>query len=56
MQDLRVSIGVFFSILGVVLMATPASGAVLTDAPVNLYTGAVSVVFGLTMLALSRRK
>ena len=56
MQDLRVSIGLFFVILGLLLAATPASGAVLTQAPVNLYTGCVSVAFGALMLVLSRRR
>jgi hypothetical protein len=56
MQDLRVPIGAFFLILGGVLAATPTSGTMLTIAPVNFYTGAVSLVFGAVMVALSRRR
>ena len=56
MTDLRASIGVFFLILGAILVATPATGASLTSAPVNLYTGIVALLFGAGMAALSRRR
>ena len=56
MSDLRAPIGIFFLILGAILSLTPASGAVLTTAPVNQYTGGVSLVFGAVMRLLARRR
>jgi hypothetical protein len=55
MQDLRVPIGVFFAILGIVLAAVPHASAPLTEAPVNLYAGLCMLVFGGVMLWLARR-
>ena len=55
MLDLRLPIGAFFVILGGLLVATPSAGAAMTDAPVNLYTGACSLLFGAAMLALHFR-
>ena len=52
MLDLRLPIGAFFVILGGLLIATPSAGAVMTDAPVNLYTGGCSLAFGAIMLVL----
>ena len=56
MNDLRVPIGAFFLLLGAILVLTPDSGSVQTDASVNQYTGAVSAAFGGVMLVLSRRR
>jgi hypothetical protein len=56
MKDLRTPLGVFFAILGVVLMAAPRVPARLTDAPVNLYVGLSMLLFGGTMLLLAFRK
>jgi uncharacterized membrane protein HdeD (DUF308 family) len=55
MQDLRIPIGAFFLILGVILVATPSTGAPLTEAPVNLYTGAFALLFGGGMIGLAWR-
>jgi uncharacterized membrane protein HdeD (DUF308 family) len=56
MKDLRIPLGVFFAILGVVLIASPRVPARLTDAPVNLYVGVSMVLFGGIMLLLAFRK
>jgi len=60
MDDLRVSSGLFFSLLGLILCAvgifSPATQAPLTEVNVNLYTGIVMVVFGGVMLWLARRR
>ena len=56
MKDLRTPLGVFFAILGVLLMAAPRVPARLTDAPVNLYVGVSMVLFGGVMLLLAFRK
>jgi hypothetical protein len=55
-NDLRIPIGVFFAILGVVLIAAPHANARLTDAPVNLYVGLSMLAFGGVMLSLVFRK
>lgn len=55
MIDLRLPIGIFFAILGLILVSTPGARAQLTDAPVNLYSGVAMIVFGGAMLWLSRR-
>ena len=56
MRDLRIPIGFFFLLLGVLLAITPSAGAPLTDGPVNLYVGLVALVFGAGMLLLARRR
>jgi len=60
MDDLRVSSGLFFSLLGLILCAvgifSPATRAPLTEVNVNLFTGIVMVVFGGVMLWLARRR
>ena len=56
MTDLRIPIGVFFSIRGVILLAMPGAHARLTDAPVNLYSGISMLVFGGAMLWLAFRR
>ena len=56
MNDLRTPIGVFFAILGAVLIAAPQAHAQLSDAPVNLYVGLSMLAFGGVMLLLAFRK
>ena len=56
MKDLRTPLGVFFAILGGLLMAAPRVPARLADAPVNLYVGVLMVLFGGIMLLLAFRK
>ena len=55
MDDLRIPIGLLFTLLGLlVITVAPARGQV--DAgPVNLYSGVVMLVFGVVMLWLGRR-
>ncbi len=55
MNDLRTPIGLFFLLLGLILVIMPSAGAPLTDLPVNLYTGLVALAFGGLMFALGRR-
>ena len=54
MSDLRIPIGGFFAVLGVVLVAMPGARARLTDAPVNLYAGLSMLIFGGLLLWLGR--
>ncbi len=59
MDDLRIPIGSFFSLLGIILLIvafTTPSRAPLTEANVNLYTGVAMLVFGGLMLWLARRR
>ncbi|HEX3875736.1 MAG TPA: hypothetical protein VHW24_02040 [Bryobacteraceae bacterium] len=60
MLDLRLPIGWFFAITGILLLAmalfSPASRAPLTDANVNLYCGAFMTIFGVLMLLLAIRR
>lgn len=56
MEDLRVPIGVFFAILGIVLIARPHTQAPLTQSPVNLYAGIAMLVFGAAMMWLAMRR
>ena len=55
MIDLRRIIGVFFVIVGLLLLLAPGARAPLTMAPVNVYMAAVTIVFGGVMWALSLR-
>ena len=59
MLDLRIPTGAFFAIIGVILLTmgvfVPGERAPLTESNVNLYCGAVMLVFGGFMLALARR-
>ena len=59
MGDLRVSIGLYFSLVGIILLivgiADPGARAPLTDFNVNLYSGASVLAFGSVMLWLGRR-
>lgn len=58
MNDLRIPIGAYFSIVGAILIATGFTGG--TRAPlgpenVDLYCGVSMLVFGSVMLWLARR-
>jgi hypothetical protein len=58
MNDLRVPIGSFFLILGVILLIAAfalTNTAPLAPANVDLYSGITMVVFGGIMLWLARR-
>ena len=58
MDDLHRPIGLFFTIVGLILVVVSfasAARAPMTEANVNLYAGASMLVFGGTMLWLSRR-
>ncbi|HLX46356.1 MAG TPA: hypothetical protein VKR43_23075 [Bryobacteraceae bacterium] len=56
MDDLRIPIGAFFAIVGVLLMTVPSARAPLTEVPVNLYAGVSMLIFGGVMLWLARRR
>jgi hypothetical protein len=56
MMDLRLPIGVFFLIVGVLLLLTPASAAAMDSGAVNQYTGICSLAFGGFMAGLAWRK
>ncbi len=60
MNDLRIPIGLFFAIIGAILIVVsfvaPGPHAdLLTSANVNLYSGISMLVFGSVMLWLARR-
>jgi hypothetical protein len=59
MLDLRLPIGWFFAISGVLLLAmgifSPGTRAALTDVNVNLYCGLLMMLFGALLLLLSAR-
>ena len=58
MFDLRVPTGLFFSIIGLILLAMgivwPSAKAALTETNVNLYCGLIMLAFGGGMLALAK--
>lgn len=58
-MDLRVPSGWFFTLLGVILlglgMFSPGSRAELSDANVNLYSGAAMLLFGIFLLLMAWR-
>ncbi len=56
MTDLRLPIGIFFVLIGLILFALPGNRAPLTDVPVNAYAGAAMLIFGGAMLWLARRR
>jgi hypothetical protein len=56
MNDLRIPIGVFFTIVGILLVTVPSARAPLTKVPVNLYAGLSMLVFGGAMVWLARRR
>jgi hypothetical protein len=59
MGDLRIPIGLFFGIMGLILVAVgiadPGARAELTQVNVNLYCGLSMIIFGSVMLWLARR-
>ncbi len=58
MRDLRIPIGLFFTLVGLILAVTGAvtgNRAPLETANVNLYCGASMLLFGGVMLWLARR-
>jgi hypothetical protein len=59
MFDLRIPTGLFFGLVGLILLAmgvlAPGERAALTEANVNLYCGLPMLAFGAFMLALARR-
>ena len=59
MMDLRLPSGLFFTVLGLILIGmgvlAPETRAALTDANVNLYSGLGMLAFGLLLLVLARR-
>jgi hypothetical protein len=55
MVDLRRIIGVFFVLVGLLLLTVPGARAPLTPVPINLYVAGVTIVFGALMLVLSLR-
>lgn len=60
MLDLRLPSGVFFGLLGLILIAlgvtSPEMRAPLTQVNVNLYAGLGMLLFGAFLLLLARRK
>lgn len=58
-MDLRVPSGWFFTLLGAILLGmgllAPGDRAELTDANVNLYSGAAMLVFGAFLLLMAWR-
>lgn len=56
MDDLRLPIGIFFTLVGVLLVTVPSARAPLTEVPVNLYAGLSMLVFGGAMVWLARRR
>jgi ABC-type antimicrobial peptide transport system permease subunit len=58
-MDLRVPSGLFFAILGVILVGlgvlAPYMRAPLTDMNINLYSGISMLVFGAFLLFMARR-
>jgi hypothetical protein len=59
MLDLRLPSGMFFGLMGIILVvysfAAPDNRAPLTDVNVNLYCGIFMLVFGGFLLALAKR-
>jgi hypothetical protein len=56
MNDLRNPIGLFFTMVGLLLFIDARATAPLTTAPVNVYVGATMVLFGLVMVWLARKR
>ena len=59
MMDLRLPSGLFFTLLGLILVGmgvfAPETRAALTEANVNLYTGLATLVFGAFLLIMAKR-
>jgi hypothetical protein len=60
MLDLRIPTGLFFSAIGLILVAmgvfSPGTRSALSAVNVNLYAGSVMLLFGLVMLGLTRKR
>ena len=59
MNDLRIPIGSFFALVGLILIAVGLAEdyqAPLESANVNLYCGVSMLIFGAVMLGLARQK
>jgi hypothetical protein len=60
MFDLRLPSGIFFAIIGAVLivmgLTMPGLRAPMTTANVDLYAGLAMLIFGAGLLVLARRK
>jgi hypothetical protein len=58
-MDLRLPSGLFFTVLGLILLGlgvfAPGMRAEMSDANVNLYCGAVMLVFGVFLLIMAKR-
>ena len=59
MMDLRLPSGLFFTVLGLILVGmgvfAPETRAALTDANVNLYAGLAMLAFGAFLLIMAKR-
>ncbi len=57
MLDLRLPSGIFFALTGAILIGVSFTNphAPMTDANVDLYTGAAMLVFGGVLLLLAKR-
>ena len=55
MKDLRTPIGLFFIVLGILLMTVAQSRAQIDVGPVNLYSGIAIALFGVLMFVLGKR-
>lgn len=59
MRDLRIPIGLFFSLIGAILVTVgivqPEARAALTQLNINLYSGLTMLFFGSVMLWLARQ-
>lgn len=55
MHDLRTPIGLFFVLVGLILIAAPRSDAPLAAGTVNLHAGITMLAFGAIMLLLAYR-
>jgi hypothetical protein len=59
MMDLRLPSGLFFTLLGLILVGmgvfAPETRAALTDANVNLYSGLGMLAFGAFLLIMAKR-
>jgi hypothetical protein len=58
MMDLRLPSGLFFTVLGLILVGmgvfAPETRAALTEANVNLYAGLAMLAFGAFMLIMAK--
>jgi hypothetical protein len=59
MMDLRLPSGLFFTVLGLILVGmgvfAPETRAALTEANVNLYAGLAMLAFGAFLLIMAKR-